>query len=157
MYLWFCSATQLGWAQETPQYQTLKRIQKTFLVRCNVGTSTTFSFETLWKKSPKRNAPEESLTKIIPGNGVRPASQIRPESAVLCLKYEVYFNFLKTTACRRLEKQLKWGAEGDLWGGVSGKAGWDNSWAVMLNQLHLGLREKREELGKLAEQELLLT
>ncbi|CAL1157646.1 unnamed protein product [Cladocopium goreaui] len=62
--------------KETPQYQTLKRIQKTFLVRCN-----------------------ESLTKIIPGNGVRPASQIR-----------------------RLEKQLK---------------------------------EKREELGKLAEQELL--
>eukprot|EP00913_Durusdinium_trenchii_P018939 g17797.t1 len=62
--------------QETPQYQTLKRIQKKFLVRAN-----------------------ESLTKIIPGTGVRPASQIR-----------------------RLEKQLK---------------------------------EKREELGKLAEQELL--
>ncbi|CAE7612920.1 unnamed protein product [Symbiodinium natans] len=63
--------------KDTAQYQTLKRIQKTFLVRCN-----------------------ESLTKIIPGSGVRPASQIR-----------------------RLEKQLK---------------------------------EKREELGKLAEQELLL-
>eukprot|EP00440_Ansanella_granifera_P074610 gb/GFBE01080969.1/.p1 GENE.gb/GFBE01080969.1/~~gb/GFBE01080969.1/.p1 ORF type:complete len:109 (+),score=33.90 gb/GFBE01080969.1/:1-327(+) len=62
--------------KETPQYLTVKRIQKTYLVRCN-----------------------ESLTKIIPGNGVRPASQIR-----------------------RLEKDLK---------------------------------TKREELGKLAEQELL--
>ena len=25
----------MGKVQETPQYQTLKRIQKTFLVRCN--------------------------------------------------------------------------------------------------------------------------
>ncbi|CAE7351491.1 unnamed protein product, partial [Symbiodinium sp. KB8] len=40
--------------KDTAQYQTLKRIQKKFLVRCN-----------------------ESLTKIIPGSGVRPASEIR--------------------------------------------------------------------------------
>jgi len=39
----FAVPQQLAWAQETPQYQTLKRIQKTFLVRCNVGASTTFS------------------------------------------------------------------------------------------------------------------
>mmetsp|Transcript_55066 Transcript_55066/g.131616 ORF Transcript_55066/g.131616 Transcript_55066/m.131616 type:complete len:111 (-) Transcript_55066:112-444(-) len=63
--------------KDTAQYQTLKRIQKKFLVRCN-----------------------ESLTKIIPGSGVRPASEIR-----------------------RQEKDLK---------------------------------AKRQELGKLAEQELLL-
>ena len=81
MYLWFAVPQQLAWAQETPQYQTLKRIQKTFLVRCNVGASTTFS----WKETSQENYPlEESLTKIIPGNGVRPASQIRPESVVLC-------------------------------------------------------------------------
>ncbi|CAE8639620.1 unnamed protein product [Polarella glacialis] len=49
--------------KETPQYQTLKRIQKTFLVRCN-----------------------ESLTKIIPGTGVRPASQIRRLEKDLKLK-----------------------------------------------------------------------
>mmetsp|Transcript_135081 Transcript_135081/g.288914 ORF Transcript_135081/g.288914 Transcript_135081/m.288914 type:complete len:109 (-) Transcript_135081:160-486(-) len=40
--------------EKAPQYKTIKRLQKNFLVRCN-----------------------ESLKNIIPGNGVKPCSMIR--------------------------------------------------------------------------------
>jgi len=44
----------VGQAQQTPQYKTLRRIQKNYIVNCN-----------------------ESLGNIIPGSGVKPVSQIR--------------------------------------------------------------------------------
>eukprot|EP00747_Dinoflagellata_sp_TGD_P198150 gnl/TRDRNA2_/TRDRNA2_70373_c0_seq1.p2 gnl/TRDRNA2_/TRDRNA2_70373_c0~~gnl/TRDRNA2_/TRDRNA2_70373_c0_seq1.p2 ORF type:complete len:108 (+),score=41.18 gnl/TRDRNA2_/TRDRNA2_70373_c0_seq1:138-461(+) len=40
--------------ESAPQYKTIKRLQKTYLVRCN-----------------------ESLGNIIPGNGIKPVSLIR--------------------------------------------------------------------------------
>eukprot|EP00434_Breviolum_minutum_P039220 symbB.v1.2.034820.t1/scaffold4488.1/size39065/1 len=40
--------------EKVPQYKTIKRLQKCYLVRCN-----------------------ESLSNIIPGSGVKPASAIR--------------------------------------------------------------------------------
>ena len=99
------------------------------------------------KKTPKRTGgtgtPKESLTKIIPGNGVRPASQIRPESAVFCCDCydEVYFNCLKKKKnnCRRLEKQLKWGSLGSFGEiGVSGCMAGTFSYSESLSSCTLG-------------------
>eukprot|EP00435_Cladocopium_sp_Y103_P070827 s216_g36.t1 len=48
--------------EKVPQYKTIKRLQKSYLVRCN-----------------------ESLSNIIPGSGVKPASAIRRTEQQRCL------------------------------------------------------------------------
>lgn len=157
MYLWFRSATTTGLGAGNTTISDLETNPEDLPRSLQCWSLNNFFVK---RNFPRELPPWGILDEDYSWQWCAPCKSNQARIGSLVLEWGV-FQFKKN--CRRLEKQLKWGAEGDLWGGVSGKARqiffiqWDNRCVVMLNQLHLGLREKREELGKLAEQELLLT
>lgn len=82
MYLWFRSATTTGLGAGNTTISDLETNPEDLPRSLQCWSLNNFFVK---RNNSQENYPlEESLTKIIPGNGVRPASQIRPESVVLC-------------------------------------------------------------------------
>lgn len=136
MYLWFRSATTTGLGAGNTTISDLETNPEDLPRSLQCWSLNNFFVK---KKLPRELPPWGILDEDYSWQWCAPCKSNQARIGSLVLEWGV-FQLKKT--CRRLEKQLKWGAEGGLWGGVSGKARqfffiqWDNSCVVMLNQWH---------------------